>query len=330
MGNGFVFGGSVLAATIAGVLALFAPCCISVMLPTYLASSIHNRRSQFAMTFLYGAGVATVVLPIALGAIFMRRLIFGQHTIVFSIAGALLIALGCYTLAGGGLHLPMPTGRRTGRAGPFGVYSMGVVSGLATSCCAPVLAGVVALSGLASSFVAAMSLGGAYVFGMVAPLFVMALVWQRAEPKLAPLFRPRSINVRIGPFQHQVSAMNLASGLMLVSMGFWTLWMAAHGVSMVSATGWEGTLTAKLEHAGHDITSGLSGVPGWIVGSVIVIAVVLFARRATRELGWRLRPARSRSNPVTDANSADFEIVNAPTPNNNVAATKESPVEHAK
>jgi len=62
------FGGSVLASIIAGAIALFALCCISVMLQAYFASSFHNRRILVAMTFLFAAGIATIVLPIALGA----------------------------------------------------------------------------------------------------------------------------------------------------------------------------------------------------------------------------------------------------------------------
>ena len=46
------FGGSVVAAVVAGSIALFAPCCVSVMLPAYFAASFHNRRVLVAMTFL--------------------------------------------------------------------------------------------------------------------------------------------------------------------------------------------------------------------------------------------------------------------------------------
>jgi hypothetical protein len=54
-GNGVVYGGSVLAATVAGTVALLAPCCILVLLPPYFASSFHNRRVLVAMTFLLDA-----------------------------------------------------------------------------------------------------------------------------------------------------------------------------------------------------------------------------------------------------------------------------------
>ncbi len=66
MESSIFFGGSVVAAVVAGSIALFAPCCISVMLPAYFASSFQNRRLLVAMTFLFAAGVATVILPIAM------------------------------------------------------------------------------------------------------------------------------------------------------------------------------------------------------------------------------------------------------------------------
>lgn len=58
----------------------------------------------------------------------------------------------------------------------MGVLSLGVFSGIASSCCAPVLAGVMTLSALSGSAVGGLLLGFANVFGMVIPLFVMALL----------------------------------------------------------------------------------------------------------------------------------------------------------
>lgn len=82
MGSEVFFGGAVLAAVVAGSIALFAPCCISVMLPAYFAGSFQNRRALVAMTFLFAAGLATVILPIAMGAQAFRRLFTAEHTTV--------------------------------------------------------------------------------------------------------------------------------------------------------------------------------------------------------------------------------------------------------
>lgn len=42
LGSALFFGGSVIAAVLAGAVALFAPCCISVMLPAYFATAFHD------------------------------------------------------------------------------------------------------------------------------------------------------------------------------------------------------------------------------------------------------------------------------------------------
>ncbi|MGH8912988.1 MAG: cytochrome c biogenesis CcdA family protein, partial [Acidimicrobiia bacterium] len=239
MDSGIFLGGSLLAAGLAGTVALFAPCCISVMLPSYFASSMHNRRVPVAMTGLFAAGIATVILPLAMGAVFLRRLLVEAHTPLFVGGGLLLLALAAYLFWGGKLRLPMP-GRRAGRpTGPLGVYSLGLFSGVASSCCAPVLAGVVALSGVASSFAFALGLGVAYVVGMVAPLFVISLVWAGRDWSSHSLFRSRQFTWRVGSISRTVSGTNLASGTLLGVMGGLMVWVGVVGEAMPAADGWQ-------------------------------------------------------------------------------------------
>src|SRR5260370_37390281 len=151
MSSRIFLGGSVVAAIIGGAIALFAPCCISVMLPAYFASSFQNRRLLVAMTFLFAAGIATVILPIAMGASVLRGLLTTQHTAIYVTGGLLMLALAGYVLLGGQIHLPMPGRRAGGKTGILSAYSLGISSGVASSCCAPVLAVVIALSSVLSS-----------------------------------------------------------------------------------------------------------------------------------------------------------------------------------
>src|SRR6266852_5665625 len=117
MSSSIFFGGSILAAIIAGAVALFAPCCISVMLPAYFASSFHNRRLLVAMTFLFAAGIATIILPLAMGASLIRQVLTSQHSAIYVAGGVLMLALAIYVLLGGQIHLPMPGRRASGKAG---------------------------------------------------------------------------------------------------------------------------------------------------------------------------------------------------------------------
>jgi cytochrome c-type biogenesis protein len=286
MDSGIFFGGSLAAAVVAGVVALAAPCCLSVMLPAYFANSFQNRRLLVAMTFLFAGGVATIILPLALGASALRRVIVGEHTTIYVAGGLVLIGLAVYTLAGGELRLPAP-GRRAGRpAGPLSVYSLGVFSGMASSCCAPVLAGVVTLSGVASSFVRSLSLGLAYVAGMVAPLFVISLLWDRVDWRTSPLFRPRSITWRLGPVRRQITGTAMASAVLLAGMGVAAVWIGLAGEAMPAPSGWQARLAIWLQDLGRTVTDAVDWVPGWLTSAVLVAGVAALARIAAGQLGW--------------------------------------------
>lgn len=285
-GGNLWIGSSLVVAFVAGLVALLAPCCVSVLLPAYLSAFLQNRWRLVAMTFVYGAGVATVVLPLALGAAALRQFILGQHAIAYGVGGTLLVALGIFTLLGGRVSLPMPQFRKTNRRGSLSIYMIGVVAGLASACCAPVLAGVVALSGLAPSFVDSMALGLAYVAGMIGPLFLMALFWERIEPKIERITRPRVISWHLGSVRRELTGTTFTSGLLLLAMGGATLWMAASGQAMVSSSGWGANLAADLNNLGHHIDDALSGVPGLVIAAVLLAFTILLAAKASIELGW--------------------------------------------
>ncbi len=285
MGSSIFFGGSVLAAVVAGMIALFAPCCISVMLPAYFASSFQNRPLLVAMTFLFAGGVATVILPIALGASVVRQLLTAQHTPLYVGGGLVMLGLAAYVLVGGQIHLPMPGRQAGGKAGPLSVYSLGIFSGMASACCAPVLAGVIALSSVASSFVLALGLGIAYVFGMVAPLFIISVLWERFDWRANRLFCLRSFTWHLGPLQRTLSATNLATGVLLAVVGGMMGWVGLTGTAMPTPTGWQAQFAVTLQHAGQVLTRGLSWIPNGVTAAVLLLVIALLARRALRQVG---------------------------------------------
>src|SRR5258705_2619857 len=106
--GGLLVGTTLLASFLGGVVALLAPCCVSVMLPAYLSTGFRHRGGVVPATLVFGAGVATLILPIGLGATALSRLLFGGHVWGFSIGGALMIAAGIAGLAGWSPNLPMP------------------------------------------------------------------------------------------------------------------------------------------------------------------------------------------------------------------------------
>lgn len=283
MASSIFFGGSVLAAVIAGAIALFAPCCISFMLPAYFASAFQNRRMLVAMTVLFAAGVGTIILPLALGASVLRQVFTVGHPVIYIVGGLLLIGLAVFTLLGGQVHLPTPGRSAGGKVGPLSVYTLGIFSGITSSCCAPVLAGVLALSSVAPSFMAALGLGVAYVFGMVAPLFLISVLWERYDWRASHLFRPRTFTYRLGPLERTISATNLVSGILLAVLGPTMIWFGLTFRSMSRLTGWQANLTYFLQHVGSVLTHTFLWVPNWL--AILAFAAVAFwlIRRAIRQ-----------------------------------------------
>lgn len=284
-----LFGGAVLASFIAGMVALFAPCCISVMLPAYFASSFERRRSLVAMTFVFAAGVALVILPIALGAAALGAAINEYHLEIYLAGGALMIALGVFMIAGGKLRLPMPGLRARERQGPLAVLTLGAFSGVASACCAPVLAGVLALSGISGSFSGGLVLGIAYVFGMVFPLFAIALLWERFNWGESKLLRGRTFRLRVLGRELAVHSTALVSGLLLLAIGAFMIVVAFSGSAMPSS-GWRLELSARLQHYGAVLTDWAGTIPGWITATALV---ALFAALAWRALGQAARGAEA-------------------------------------
>ncbi|TFV79393.1 cytochrome c biogenesis protein CcdA [Blastococcus sp. CT_GayMR19] len=290
---------TVFASFIGGVLALLAPCCASVMLPAYFASSFRRRSRLLLMTVVFAAGVGTVILPIALGASAVSRLLNEQHTIVFSIGGGLMILAGLAMLSGWQLALPMPSMRTRGGGGTGSVYSLGAFSGAASACCAPVLAGVAAVSGAVASFPAALAVGVAYVFGMVAPLAAIALLWDRQNWGRSRLLASRMVHLRIGRARRTVLLSTLLSSGLMVLMGALTIVFALLGQSM-SPDGWQVRLTAALGHWAALAQDGLAFIPGWLSTLLIFGALTAIAVRAARS---SRPPATTRSAPASDNHS---------------------------
>jgi len=179
--NALVYSSSLVAAFLGGILALFAPCCVVSLLPTFVATATERGRRRLPTTaIIFSAGVATVLLPIVLGVGALGQLVARYQRVVFLVIGIFLAFLGVSILWGRGWTLPMPSLRlRVGGSGPARVFTLGLASGVASSCCAPVVVGVVAMSALAASPLGAVGLAMAYVVGMVFPLFVAALFSDR-------------------------------------------------------------------------------------------------------------------------------------------------------
>ncbi len=267
--QGLLLGSTLLAALLGGVVALFAPCCVSVMLPAFFASSFRTSRGVLAMTLVFGLGVATIIVPVGLGAAAVSAQLVRLHAPLFGLAGFLMLGAGAATLAGWKPSLHWFPGAPTTRSGPLGVYALGVFSGIASACCAPVLVGVAVLSGGSGSFPVALAIGATYVIGMVLPLLLLSLMWDRRGWGTRSWLATRSVRLH----GRDLPAGSLLSGLVLMLMGAITVVAAVTGP--MPSDGWRLRIAAWLQHLAVVLTRALAWVPGWVVALLLIAGAVL-------------------------------------------------------
>ena len=287
-----VYGSSLLTAFLGGVLALFAPCCIVSLLPTYIAATLRVPRWRLVeLTGLFALGVAVILLPIVLGIGALGQVLNGAHREVFFLGGVLMLGLGASALAGKGWALPMPMLRRPGTAdgGALGTLLLGVFSGVVSSCCAPVLGGVLVLSATAGSLAHALGLGLAYVLGMVCPLFVAALLWNRLRLGERNTFRSRTVTFSIGGYALRWRLTDLGAGVLFLAMGGLMVGLAVTGRStytpdfLLAFSRWGSDRLAALAHAARGIPEAWFGVA--LVALLLVLVAVARTGRAARSVG---------------------------------------------
>src|SRR3989344_118614 len=220
---------SLITAFIAGMAALFAPCCITVLLPSYLSSIFRQRRTVIAMTFVFFLGLLAVFLPLGLGFAGLGALFSKNHDWIFILGGLFLLLLGLSILLGFHFSFSFTKHPKSKITGAVSVFILGIFSAIATLCCAPVLAGVMALSILPGSLFWGGMYALLYVAGMVAPLFVIAFFADKYDftSKIGRINKRVTYNMlgrEVG-----ITFGEMISGIMFLGIGILIIYLARAG-----------------------------------------------------------------------------------------------------
>lgn len=260
-----LFAGSLAAAFAAGLVAFFAPCCAGVMVPTYLAAVSDGSRLRVArLSALYVTGVATIVLPITLGASALAAAVSDWHAQLFVLGGVMMLAVAAGLWRGTMLSLGLPKPALTGSAGS--VIALGAFSGAATACCAPVLAGAVALSATTADLVGGLLLGMAYVAGLVVPLLPVGLLADRLRG-----IRDPAVTLRLRGYTKRLTVSRLAGSALFAGFGLLFIGLALTGNSE-SAPAFQETLGLWARR----LAAYVDGVPNVVALPILAAVVVGF------------------------------------------------------
>lgn len=206
---------SFLAAFFGGVLSLLSPCS-ALLLPAFFAYAFQGGE-LVKRTGLFYLGLAVTLVPLGMGISAVSTLFYGYRDVLIPAAGSMIIAFGVLQILGRGFTIG-PLARLQGKiqgdeAGA--TFALGAVYGFAGFCSGPILGAVLTVAAASGQVLQGAGLLATYAAGMAAPLFLMALLWDRFDLGHRRWLRGREVS--LGPVRAQTTS--LVSGLMFILLG---------------------------------------------------------------------------------------------------------------
>jgi cytochrome c biogenesis protein CcdA len=254
------------------VLSLLSPCS-ALLLPAFFAYAFGGGGELVKKIGIFYLGLAATFVPLGIGISAVSALFYGHRSTLILASGALTIAFGVLQLRGRGFTLSRLRGRIRGEdAGA--VFSLGAVYGFAGFCSGPILGAVLTVAAASGEALRGALLLAAYAAGMAAPLFLMALFWDRLDLGSRWL---RGREISFGRLRLHTT--NLVSGAKFILLG--TLFIAYEGTSALSGfyeSNGATDLAFAAEQRADEVARGVPEMP-LLAGLAAFLTVLLLRSR---------------------------------------------------
>lgn len=267
-------------AFLGGILSLLSPCSV-MLLPAFFAYAFSSPTKLMARTGIFTLGLLTTLVPLGVFSGIFGSLLGANRGALINTVGSLIVIVGIIQLLG----VPIPgfsmrEKAGTDRTSAVSVFLLGAVYAVAGVCTGPILGAVLMMASLGGSAAYGALLLSIYALGMVTPLVILTLVWQKFGAGATRWMRPRM--VRIGRWQNSLVA--VITGLLSIGLGL--LLLLTDGTTALG--GFVSVSTQfRLE---SELGSFAAGVPDWVFAAaagIVLAAIVLIIwvrnRRATRK-----------------------------------------------
>jgi cytochrome c biogenesis protein CcdA len=273
---------SLLAAFLGGVLSLLSPCS-ALLLPAFFAYAFGGGRELVRKTGIFYVGLCATLVPLGMGVSAVSSLFYGHRGTLILIAGAVIIAFGVAILLGRGFTVgPLERLRGRVRGDSAGaVFALGATYGFAGFCTGPILGAILTVAAASGGVARGALLLAVYALGMSAPLFFLALLWERLRLGKRRFLRGREVSLGTPLGTLRLHTTNLISGLMFIVLG--VVFIAYQGTSALGGL-YNTSRVEDLALASQDWAARVSGaVPSW------AFVVLLAALAAGTLLRWYFR-----------------------------------------
>jgi cytochrome c biogenesis protein CcdA len=266
------------------VLALLSPCS-ALLLPAFFAYAFQGKRELTAKTAVFYLGLATIFVPLGMGASLATTLVIDHRDTLIVGAGVMLIGFGALELAGRSLtFMKMSGGTAEETRSLLGVYGLGTVYGFGGFCSGPILGSVLTVAATDDNVLRGGALLATYALGTVLPLFVLAAVWDRAHVGEQRWLRGRGFE--LGPLS--IHSTNLIAGVLFIVLGL--SFILLRGTNALAGTyeGWGLTdVSFEADRLVKEVTGGIPDLAVLtLLGGLVAAASTIAIRRLRRNGDW--------------------------------------------
>jgi len=277
---------SYLASFLGGLLSLLSPCS-ALLLPAFFAYAFQSRGELVGRTAVFYLGLCATLVPLGMGVSAVSALVYGYRSTLITISGLIIIALGVIQAFGGGFAFgPIERLRGNIRGNSIvATFFLGAVYGFAGFCSGPILGAVLTVAASSGSVLRGAGLLATYAAGMAAPLFLLALLWDRFDLGHRRWLRGREVS--LGSLRFHTTS--LLSALLFVVVG--VLFIAFEGTSGLEglyASGGATDLAFSAERWAETLSEGVPVLMALAVAGLPFAAYLVY-RTARRRHG---KPAK--------------------------------------
>lgn len=276
--------------------------CSALLLPAFFAYAFQSGRELTVRTGLFYLGLATIFVPLGMGASLATFLFLDHRDTMIIVAGGLLIAFGIAELAGRSFSFGSRGGQDAATSRSlFGTYTLGLVYGFGGFCSGPILGAVLTVAAASGSVFKGGGLLATYALGTTVPLFFLALLWDRVG--MGKRRWVRGWGVKFGPINiHSTQAI---AGFVFIILG----------VSFILLQGTAG-LSGYYEDLGFtelsfdadawvkDVTSAVPDALLLVIVGVLAAVAAWYARRRMRASSQQEEETSSVAEAFSERDSA--------------------------
>jgi cytochrome c-type biogenesis protein len=264
---------------LAGILSIISP-CILPLIPAFFSYTFKEKKkiTKMTLTFFVGFSMIFVIMGMIAGYLGESLTVLrGDITYLVAIAGIGLVFFGLLAFLGRGFSSFIKVNRKT-ESDFIGVFLMGIFFAIGWSAClGPIIGGILLIVGLLGSVAYGALLLFVYSLGIMAPLLIISLFYDRLNLENNRFIKGREVRFRIAGKKIITHTTEMLSGFLLIGLGlFFIVFGGTAIVNTLSPIG-SSVLFNQLQH-----TLIETPMIGNIIGAALLIIVVLLLVKFSR------------------------------------------------